>query len=115
MHVRYTNVMHKGKMERLKKFDKNLVEKIIAFIKVVFVAWAFGVIGWCLSRVVDRSEWAINNLELVENHLRLYVLVMFQVVPLVFAAVGGVVFRKVKPVMASALFALSVVMFIWVA
>src|SRR5690606_23705157 len=94
--------------------DRLLGKKVDAIVKVIFIAWAFGIIGWCMAAIVDRSEWLISNQHLLEDHLSIYILVMFQVVPLVFAISGGLAFRKAKPSIAATLFILSIGLFLWV-
>ncbi|WP_303759320.1 hypothetical protein [Alcanivorax jadensis] len=84
-------------MERLKEINQSLGRKIDLIAKLLFLAWAFGIFGWCLARSFDKSEWLIAHSHVLERHLEIYVLVMFQVIPVTFAVLGALALRKSTP------------------
>ncbi|WP_223669629.1 hypothetical protein [Kangiella shandongensis] len=100
-------------MERLKETNQSLGQKIDLIVKLFFLAWAFGILGWCLARSLDKSEWLIAHSHVLEEHLELYVLIMFQVVPVTFAILGAFALRKSTPARAALFFIASVGLFIW--
>lgn len=101
-------------MERLRDISRFLGKQFDVIVKVAFLVWAFGIAGWCLARVVDRSEWIVSNQHLVGESVHHYVLVVFWGIPIACAIAGGMVFCKTKPSVVAALFISSVGLYLWV-
>ena len=101
-------------MERLKEVNQSLGRKIDFIGKLLFLTWTFGVVGWCLARSLDKAEWLIVHSQILERHLGIYVLVMFQVVPITFAVLGALALRKSTPARVASFFIVSVGLFVWV-
>lgn len=101
-------------MSKFKKLDEYWGKKLAIGIKLIVIGWSFGIIGWCFARLLDRSPWVINNVQLSPNQLEWYVFVLFQVVPIAFAVIGCYLFRKINPKLAVLFLVLSSGFFVWV-
>ncbi|QSP95516.1 hypothetical protein LPB19_03605 [Marinobacter salinisoli] len=105
--------MRKLEMNKLKLLDQYLGDKIGEGIRLGFVAWAFGILGWCIARLIDRSAWI--DISILNNPERLdwYAKILFLAFPVAWAILGCFALRKAKPWHVSALFSFSLALFVW--
>ncbi len=110
----YSGVMHKLEMSKLQELNQRLGQIVSVGVRLGFVAWVFGILGWCIARLIDRSEWLIGSALISPDWLNWYVNILFFAFPVICSICGCYLMRRVKPRYVAALFSVAVACFVWV-